>query len=137
MNTLTARGYMTSRLDREKLENLHRKERSDGYCWTPHQIHAHFYLPEIGEIAEPVYRQSESVVRAIYEKARGRFKSEHVGCCFQPYSLDQEKDCPDIPDVFVQHETDKKIMSEQVEFPTGSGGKLRDRFGGQSREEAA
>lgn len=137
MNTLTARGYMTSRLDREKMDTLHRAERADGYCLTPYQIHSRFNLPETGEVAESIYRHAETNAWKIYEGARAEFKKSHVGCCFKPYSAKQSAGCPDNPDVFVQHQADKKIFMDQVAFPTGGVGKLRDKFSGYAREEAA
>ena len=137
MNTLTARGYATSRLDREKLDTLHRSERLDGYCWMPYSIVSHFNLPEIGEVSEHIYRKVESNAWKIYEDARANFKRAHIGCCFKPYSAKQSAGCPDNPDVFVQHQADKKILSDQVAFHTGGVGKLRDKFSGNAREEAA
>lgn len=137
MNTLTARGYATSRLDREKLDQLHREERRDGYCWMPFSIVSRFNLPEIGEVAESIYRQVEINAWKIYEDARANFKRAHIGCCFKPYSDKQSSGCPDNPDVFVQHQADKKIFMDQIAFPTGGVGKLRDKFSGYAREEAA
>ena len=137
MNTLTARGYATSRLDREKLDQLHREERRDGYCWMPFSIVSRFNLPEIGEVAESIYRQVEINAWKIYEDARANFKRAHIGCCFKPYSAKQSSGCPDNPDVFVQHQADKKIFMDQIAFPTGGVGKLRDKFSGYAREEVA
>jgi len=137
MNNLTARGYVISRLDQDLVDQFHREERRDGYCWTPHRIVKRFNLPEIGEVAESSYRDVETSLWKIYEIARAEFKKNHIGCCFKPYSSKQSMGCPDNPDVFVQHMADMRIIQNKIAFPTGGVGKLRDRFSGNMREEAA
>lgn len=137
MNAMTARGYVTSRMSMEKLDVLHRWERSIGYCLTPSRIFERFSLSEIGDVPESVYRPIETKIWKIYEEARALFKKNHVGCCFKPYSSKNYFACPENPDIFVQHQTDKEIMREQMAFPSGGVGKLRDKFSGNAREEAA
>lgn len=133
MKTLTARGYMVSRLSDVQVHALHAAEREAGYCLTPSMIREKFPLPEVGDVSSESYFRAESVVTAIYEKARAYYRDRHRGCCFPledgtfPRS---DKACPDNPDLEVAHATDKKIRDEDVPFPTDKGGgRLRSEIG--------
>lgn len=133
MKTLTARGYMVSRLTDVQVHALHSAELEAGYCFSPFQIRNRFNLPEVGDVSQESYWKSETVVTAIYEKARAYYRDRHRGCCF---ALEDgtfsrpDSSCPDNPDLAVAHATDKKIRDEDVPFPMDKiGGRLRSEIG--------
>jgi hypothetical protein len=134
MTTLTARGYMTSRLTPEQRAALHRSETEAGLCKLPSEIKKRFFLPDLGEVSPEVGADLDRRCLTIFEKARAAYRARHTGCCFPlpdgtiPRS---STNCPAHPDVALAHEFDRQLILQAVEFKTttANGGTLRQIMG--------
>lgn len=133
MMTLTARGYMVSRLDKQQLERLHDTENAQGYCLTPNLISEKFNLPKIGEVQPNTYANIERKSRMIESRIRWQYRAKHNSCCFKKDFKEGEKwpgyrvDCKDIQgmDLTIKHSWDFEMHGNENFKTTPKAGKAK------------